>query len=566
MARLLVVSRSMALAMRIADDHDVVEYPAERLEELAPGQDVDVVVLDLGEPSAAMQALDRLRERGFPTPVLLVSGYQPAWKDLADLSIDRVAVVPLPITRAALLHGVNRVLGRAPASGQPPPAGTPSPAPAPSAVPAPPAGTASSQGGPGSAPERKRSGLSRFLSGSSGSRAGGSATDPGQVQPAVRNGSPLAAPTGPMARQEPEQDLFRPVVEPQVPVRSPSPRPRTPASEASPASTPPRPVPATPPTAISAPPSAPARSEAPSRTPVPSTPPSATATPSAPPAALPARPLAPTEAAERFAPLGGRPTSPAPGASPPLRQGSPTPAPERPPGSARPEPAPAAPPSASAPAAPASPRARASFGSGRRRDSGQGRGGERHPGFTPAAGPGTAPPVQQRDEVQAAVRALLDRRDALFGVMETAQVLADEVVERGESDAAAVLVPDGVRWRVSGGVGLRPLERRLLLDTSHWLISEIAIGGRALLIEDSDIVRPRLAGAPLAAWRHLLAVPVPGMRAAVLLARGQEASRFTERDLSVVVPVVAEAGPLLAAAIEMRELARVLESLRDVDS
>ena len=127
--------------------------------------------------------------------------------------------------------------------------------------------------------------------------------------------------------------------------------------------------------------------------------------------------------------------------------------------------------------------------------------------------------------------------------METAQVLADEVVERGESDAAAVLVPDGIRWRVSGGVGLRPLERRLLLDTSHWLISEIAIGGRALLIEDSDIVRPRLAGAPLAAWRHLLAVPVPGMRAAVLLARGQEASRFTERDLAVVVPVVAEAGP-----------------------
>jgi hypothetical protein len=150
--------------------------------------------------------------------------------------------------------------------------------------------------------------------------------------------------------------------------------------------------------------------------------------------------------------------------------------------------------------------------------------------------------------------------------METAQVLADEVVERGESDAAAVLVPDGVRWRVSGGVGLRPLERRLLLDMSHWLISEIAIGGRALLIEDSDIVRPRLAGAPLAAWRHLLAVPVPGMRAAVLLARGQEALRFTERDLAVVVPIVAEAGSLLADALELRELARVLASLRDVDS
>ena len=41
------------------------------------------------------------------------------------------------------------------------------------------------------------------------------------------------------------------------------------------------------------------------------------------------------------------------------------------------------------------------------------------------------------------VRGLLDRRSELFGVSETAQVLADEVIERGEADAAAVLVPDG---------------------------------------------------------------------------------------------------------------------------
>ncbi len=115
MARLVVVSRSMALAMRIADDHDVAEVPVEQLAELTPGPEVEVVVLDLGEPSAAMQALDRLRERGCTTPVLIVSGYQPAWKDLVDVSIERVVVVPLPITRAALLDGVDRLLGRAPA-------------------------------------------------------------------------------------------------------------------------------------------------------------------------------------------------------------------------------------------------------------------------------------------------------------------------------------------------------------------------------------------------------------------------------------------------------------------
>jgi hypothetical protein len=190
---------------------------------------------------------------------------------------------------------------------------------------------------------------------------------------------------------------------------------------------------------------------------------------------------------------------------------------------------------------------------------------DRHPGFTPAGGLRPAPETDRPSDVHAWVRALLDRRSELFGVAETAQVLADEVIERGESDAAAVLTPDGDQWRVSGGVGLRPVERRLVLDMSHWLISEIAVGGRALLIEDTDIVRPRLAGAPLAAWRHLLAVPVPGLRAAVVLARGQEANRFTKEDLAAVVPVVAEAAPLLTVAMQVRELARVLASLRDVD-
>ena len=122
MPRLLVVSRSMALAMRIADDHDVVEYPVENLEELAPAPDVDAVVLDLGEPAAAMQTLDRLRSRGHDTRVLIVSGYQPAWRDLVTLTLDRVVVVPLPITRAALLDGIDQLLGDGPASIRPPPA------------------------------------------------------------------------------------------------------------------------------------------------------------------------------------------------------------------------------------------------------------------------------------------------------------------------------------------------------------------------------------------------------------------------------------------------------------
>jgi hypothetical protein len=546
MARLLVVSRSMALAMRIADDHDVVEYPVEALEELAPEPDVEAVVLDLGEPYAAMQALDRLRSRGHDTRVLVVSGYQPAWNDVVPLSIDRVVVVPLPITRASLLDGIDRLLGVTPFVPRVPPAPSP-PAGLPRATPPP--GTpshlahdnapgaspgasahlsadaggsspalpvrpvAGSRRGSGAAPARptdrdgstptpepggppaagtpggvRRPGLARWLT-----------TTPPRPSGAGPQGSPLdagsaarrSAPATPPGAAE-EGDLFRPVVEPQVPARSPGTLP----------SRPPRPAPAP-----------------------------------------PASPVPSRSAPARSAPGAGsgRPAAPA----------APTPAPA----------APVAPAAATtAPDRPARTLGRPERG-GRGRDP-----RAQHPGFTPARGleaPLTAAPV---DAVTAAVATLLDRRSELFGVGETAQVLADEVIERGEADAAAVLVPDGGRWRVSGGVGLRPLERRLLLETSHWLISEIAVGGRALLIEDTDIVRPRLAGAPLAAWRHLLAVPVPSLRAAVVLARGQEAARFTEKDLAAVVPLVAEARPLLQAALRMRELARTLGPLRDLDN
>ena len=160
---------------------------------------------------------------------------------------------------------------------------------------------------------------------------------------------------------------------------------------------------------------------------------------------------------------------------------------------------------------------------------------------------------------------LLERSDQLFGVMDTAQVLADEVVERADADAAAVLVPDGQVWRVSAGVGLRPLERRLVLDETHWLVEETAVSGRALLVEDTDIVRQKLAGAPLASWRHLMTLPIGELRAAVILARGGDAGPFRERDLAAVVDPVREAAGLLERAMQTRTLARLMAPLRDAD-
>jgi hypothetical protein len=107
MARLLVVSRSMALALRLADTHEVVEFPVDDLDKLAPDRHLDAIVLDVGEPALAIRTLDRLRGRGDTTPLLIVSGYQPAWAGLAAVNAPGVVIVSLPITKAALLEGLD---------------------------------------------------------------------------------------------------------------------------------------------------------------------------------------------------------------------------------------------------------------------------------------------------------------------------------------------------------------------------------------------------------------------------------------------------------------------------
>jgi hypothetical protein len=140
-------------------------------------------------------------------------------------------------------------------------------------------------------------------------------------------------------------------------------------------------------------------------------------------------------------------------------------------------------------------------------------------------------------------------------------VLAEDLVERAETDAAAVLVPDGSVWRVSGSVGLRPLEQRTVLDATHWVVTEIALGGQVLLLQETALARPKLVGAPLSTWRHLLAVPVPQVQALVMLARGPAARPFGEADLARVAGPVAEAAGLLATAIATRHLARLMSTL-----
>jgi hypothetical protein len=177
----------------------------------------------------------------------------------------------------------------------------------------------------------------------------------------------------------------------------------------------------------------------------------------------------------------------------------------------------------------------------------------------PEADPGSP---EGAEAATALVRALAASVHELYGVRETAEVVVADAVERTAAGAGALLVPDGGRWRVAAGVHLRPLEHRYELDADSWLVAEIARGYRGATIENTDVARSPLHGAPLASRRHLLAVPVPTVEGLLLVARDDDPA-FTEDDLLLLARVGQEAAPLLSAALDTRALARALSEFTD---
>jgi hypothetical protein len=161
------------------------------------------------------------------------------------------------------------------------------------------------------------------------------------------------------------------------------------------------------------------------------------------------------------------------------------------------------------------------------------------------------------------VRQLTAAVHELYGVRETAEVVVADAVERTSAHAGALLVPDDGRWRVAAGLHLRSLEHRYELDSDSWLVDEIARGYRGVIIENTDVARTGLHGAPLASRRHLLAVPVPTVEGLLLVARDEDPA-FTEDDVLTLARVGQEAAPLLSAALDTRALARALWEFSDV--
>ncbi len=609
MARLLIVSRSMALAMRLADQHDVVEHSVKDLDTLLPRlDDADVLVLDLGDPVLAVNTVNVLREAEQIIPVLLVSGYQPEWEQVEAQQVDGVHVVPLPITRVALLHGITALLSEDSGldvdasedadvrdrAAETPPA-TPAPAPAPARAPAPAPARAST---PAPAPAQTTRPV-----------PGVRTTQQPIDSPAPSAAAKTAAAKAVAARAAATKAVAAKVAAAKAAADAAATdranRAKAARDAASAGSTQTSPAGRANPQHPQHPPNAPAKSvdvanQGTSNPPdrgLPRT------------GAIPAVTQSDEVAGVSYSTSITRPFDEYP------RTGQfQMPEPQTPTGSARwarHGQGRGAVPSIddATEAKPADikqfPGSVGGNAMARRlqRLGNRPRKLQRRPGLpeitdarpstgmglvTDPLGPRTDPygfpasALDRRLDADAAslgtrgesgfafrtaelVRMLHERASELYSVSDTAQVLAEDVIERASADAAAILVPDGPIWRVSGGVGLRPLERRLELQESHWLISEIGAAGRAVLIEDTDIIREQLSGAPLAPWRHLLAVPVPDVRGIVVLARSKEAGPFTDGDLSAVIAPVREAAGLLSQAVQARRLARMLDPLREAN-
>jgi hypothetical protein len=174
----------------------------------------------------------------------------------------------------------------------------------------------------------------------------------------------------------------------------------------------------------------------------------------------------------------------------------------------------------------------------------------------------TAGHAERGEDAVDLVRRLSGQLHRLYGVPEVSEVIVTDAVDRTKADAGAILVPDAGDWRVAAGVGLRPLETRYELHDSSWVVQQVAKAHKGVIIQESDVAREQLQGAPLASWRHLLAAPVPDVEAVLLLAR-REDPPFDEDDLAVLATLGNEAGPLLSAALETRALARHLYDFRD---
>ena len=154
------------------------------------------------------------------------------------------------------------------------------------------------------------------------------------------------------------------------------------------------------------------------------------------------------------------------------------------------------------------------------------------------------------------VTALQRKVAGLHTVHDVAELALIDVLGGSGASAGAALMRSDQAWVVEAGLGLRPLEERLEVPETHWLIRHVVRDGLGLLVARSEGAGSELVGVPLASWEHLSAVFLPDSGLLILLASAERP--FEEHHLTAVRGVDAELAELILQATAVRELARSL--------
>ena len=175
-----------------------------------------------------------------------------------------------------------------------------------------------------------------------------------------------------------------------------------------------------------------------------------------------------------------------------------------------------------------------------------------------------APPLTRSDDLVDAegIKRLLASVDTMVDIRDVADTMCGLAADRVAAEAVALALPDGPVWRVTGGVGLRPVEGRMIIGSDHWLVAELLGSRRGAVIEHTDITRAQLRQAPLAAIDYLVIATDADVQA-VLLA-GRDAGPFSKDDLAALQALLREAASDLRQAMDVRELARKLTRFADL--
>lgn len=117
MRKLLLISGNLSLRMAVSGDYEIVEERPSRGWRFDPAsiQSVDAVLLDLHNEETTSQVLDEILATAFTGPVLVCAVAGEDWSHVAEGAPDRIAVVELPVSGAALSAALDRLMpsGRA---------------------------------------------------------------------------------------------------------------------------------------------------------------------------------------------------------------------------------------------------------------------------------------------------------------------------------------------------------------------------------------------------------------------------------------------------------------------